>query len=51
MTAIKFAGLHTGLTLSTMGTIFSRRQIEIYFLFLPESGFDISCKLSPVETI
>ena len=26
-------------------------NLVIFFLFFPETGFDISCKLSPVETI
>ena len=39
------------LTLSTVDTNFSRRQTEIFFLFSLKTGFDISCKLSPLETI
>ena len=38
--------------LSTLGKIFSRLHFEIFFShFSQETGFDISCKLSPVETI
>ena len=32
-------------------SIFSRRHFEIFFLFSQETGLDISCKLSPMETI
>ena len=39
------------LMLSTLGKIFSRRHTEIFFLFFPEMGFAISCKLSPLETV
>ena len=40
------------LILSTLGKTFSRRHSEIFFLFfLKKIGFDISCKLSPKETI
>ena len=39
------------LTLSTLGKIFSRRHFDIVFLFFTGNGFDISCKLSPLETI
>ena len=40
------------LTLSTLGKIFSWRHFEIYFSnFSQQTGFDISCKLSPKETI
>ena len=38
------------LTLSTLGKIFSRRHIEIFFLIFPENRINISCKLFP-ETI
>ena len=51
-------------TLCNLGKIFSRRHTEIFFLFFPENriwhfmqtvskktGFDISCKFSPYETI
>ena len=38
------------ITLSTLGKIFSRRHIEI-FLYFSETGFDISCCLSQMETI
>ena len=37
--------------LSTLGKIFSRQHLEIFFLFFPENRSDISCKLSPMETI
>ena len=30
---------------------FSRRQIDIFSFFSQKTGFDISCKLSPLETI
>ena len=49
------------LTLSILSKIFGRRHFEIYFLyflylkyisyFSQKTGFDISCKLSPKETI
>ena len=45
------------LTLSTLGKISSRQHFEIYihvyifFYFSQKTGFDISCKLSPMETI
>ena len=39
------------LTLSTLGKIFSRRHIGVFFFSSQKTGFDISCKLSPVETI
>ena len=41
------------LTLSSLGKIFNRRHIEIFFsdFFPQKTGFDISCKLSPMETI
>ena len=43
---------HINLILSTLGKIFSRRHFEIFFLFFPQkTGSDISCKLSPQETI
>ena len=34
-------------------SIFSRRHFEIFFLIFPslETGFDISCKLSPTEAV
>ena len=39
------------LTLSTLGKHFIRRYFEIYiffiYIFSPEMGFDVSCKLSP----
>ena len=34
-----------------LGKNFSRRQFEIFFLFFHKISFDISCKLSPQETI
>ena len=34
-----------------LGKNFSRRQFEIFFLFFQKISFDISCKLSPQETI
>ena len=34
-----------------LGKIFSRQHIEIFFFFFLETVFDISCKLSPLETI
>ena len=33
------------------GKIFSRQCIEIFFLVFLENKIDISCKLSPMETI
>ena len=40
------------LMLSTLGKNFSRRQIDdIFSYFSRKTGFDISCKLSPMETI
>ena len=36
---------------STLGKNFSKRHFEIFFTFFPWAGFDISCKLSPMETI
>ena len=39
------------LMISTLDKIFSRQRIEIFFLFLPENRFDISCKLSPMEIV
>ena len=41
------------LTLSTLGIVFSRQHIGIvfFFLFFLRIGFDISCKLSPFETV
>ena len=53
----------SALTLSTLGKIFSRQHFEIFFKFFPKSriwhfmkivskaGFDMSWKLSPLETI
>ena len=43
--------MNTLLTLSTLGKIFSRRHFETFSLFSQKTGFDISCKLSPKETI
>ena len=37
------------LTLSTLGTIFSRRQFEIFFSFFQEYIICTSCKLSPLH--
>ena len=39
--------------LTTLGNNFSRRHIEIYFVFKfsQKTGFDIICKLSPMKTI
>ena len=31
----------------TLGKLFSGRHTEILFLFFPETGYDISCKLYP----
>ena len=39
------------LMLSILGKISSRWHLKIFFLFFPENMFDISCKLSPKETI
>ena len=42
------------LMLSVLGILFSRQHIEIFFFFffsLQKTGFDISCKLSPKETV
>ena len=36
---------------NTLGKIFIRRQIDFSILFFQKTGFDISCKLSPLETI
>ena len=47
--SLSFNALHVGLML---GKKFSRRNFEIFFLFLFQKiCFDISCKLSPKETI
>ena len=35
------------LTVSTLGKVFSRRHFEIFSNFFQETGFEISCKLSP----
>ena len=37
------------LTLSTLGTIFSRRHFEIFFSFFQENIIRTSCKLSPLH--
>ena len=37
------------LTLSTLGTIISRRHFEIFFLFFQENIICTSCKLSPLH--
>ena len=43
---------HFCLKLSMLGKNFSRRQFEIFFAYFSQKiGFDISCKLSPEETI
>ena len=39
------------LMLDTLGKILGRQHIEIFFLYFPEDRFDISCKLSQLETI
>ena len=39
------------LTLSIQIKIISRRHFEIYSYFSQKTGFDILCKLSPMETI
>ena len=39
------------LTLVVLGKIFSTRYIEIYTFYSKKTGFDISGKLSPTETI
>ena len=37
---------------SMLGKIFSRQHIQkYYFYFSQKTGFDISCKLPPIETI
>ena len=36
------------LTFSTLGKIFSKRHFDIVSYFSQETGFDISCKLSPL---
>ena len=43
--------LFATLTLSALGKIFSRQHFEIISCFFQKGGFDISCKLSPLETI
>ena len=41
-----------GLTHSIPGKIFSRRHFEIFFLFFSqETGFEISCQLSPLHAM
>ena len=37
------------LTLSSLGTIFSRRHFEIFFSFFQENRICISCKFSPLH--
>ena len=37
--------------LSTLDKNFSRCHFEFFFFFSQKTGFDISCQLSPVETI
>ena len=47
-----FRMFQLALTLSTLGKIFSRLLTEIFYLiFSQKTDFDISCKLSPIETI
>ena len=43
-------GAYFNLRLSTPGKIFSRQRVEVFFLF-QKTGFDISCRLSLMETI
>ena len=50
--SIVIAGLSTQeLTHSTVDKNFSRRHLEYFSFFSQKTGFDISCKLSPLETI
>ena len=48
-----YCSLSRAFTLSTLGKIFSRRDIEMFFLFFffSKKGFDISYKLNPLDTI
>ena len=41
--------MNDALMLSILGKIFSRQHFEIVFLFFPEKGFYILCKLFPWE--
>ena len=41
-------GERRSVTLSTLSKKFSRQHIEICFYFIQKTGFDISCKLSPI---
>ena len=42
---------HVMCSVLTLGKIFSRRHTEIFSYISQKTGFDISCKLSPMETI
>ena len=42
--------LYFHLTLSTLGKIYRKRYIE-FFLFPQKTEFDMSCQLSPIETL
>ena len=42
---------YNSLMLSTLGKNFSRWHFKIFLYFSQKTGFDISCKLSPLETI
>ena len=43
---------HTILMLSILGKIFSEQHLEYFsFFFFQREGFDIPCKVSPMETI
>ena len=39
------------LTFSSPGKIFSRRHIKTFSYVSQKTGFDISCKLSPMKTV
>ena len=43
--------IFSSLTLRTLGKIFSGRHIDIFSYFPHKTSFDVSCKLSPLETI
>ena len=47
----QFTGTTEYLMLNILGKFFSRRQVEIFFIFSQEKGFDISCKLSPMNFV
>ena len=51
MTALMIHILISHLMLSTVGKIFSRQHFEIFYNSSQETGFNISCKLPPLETI